>query len=179
MTKSYVIVGRDTRESAFQDPRFTGEYQSPTRAPAISESKPLMRIHLHSTEAAGMQIESTAGLQELQGFEARSHTHVGISGGSVVKYPPAMRETIYDSGDAGSIPGSGRFPWRREWQPTPVFLPKKSHGQGSLTGYSPWGRRVRHDLATKLPHTHIHPSSVPWFYQWYHDPFACAYQILP
>ena len=27
-------------------------------------------------------------------------------------------------------------PWRRKWQPTPVFLPKESHGQGSLAGYS-------------------------------------------
>ena len=40
--------------------------------------------------------------------------------------------------------------WRRKWQPTPVFLPGKSHGQRSLVGYSPWGhKRVRHDLATK------------------------------
>ena len=31
--------------------------------------------------------------------------------------------------------------WRREWQPTPVFLPGKSHGQGSLAGYTPWGRK--------------------------------------
>ena len=31
------------------------------------------------------------------------------------------------------------FPWRREWQPTPVFLPGESHGQRSLAGYSPWG----------------------------------------
>ena len=30
-------------------------------------------------------------------------------------------------------------PWRREWLPTPVFLPKESHGQRSLAGYSPWG----------------------------------------
>ena len=37
------------------------------------------------------------------------------------------------------VPGSGRFPWRREWQPTPVFLPGESHGQRSLVGYSPWG----------------------------------------
>ena len=29
--------------------------------------------------------------------------------------------------------------WRRKWQPTPVFLPGKSHGQRSLVGYSPWG----------------------------------------
>ena len=40
--------------------------------------------------------------------------------------------------------------WRREWQPTPVFSPGKSHGQNSLEGYSPWvGKRVGHDLATK------------------------------
>ena len=31
--------------------------------------------------------------------------------------------------------------WRREWQSTPVFLPGKSHGQRSLVGYSPWGRK--------------------------------------
>ena len=29
--------------------------------------------------------------------------------------------------------------WRREWQPTPVFLPRKFHGQSSLEGYSLWG----------------------------------------
>ena len=31
--------------------------------------------------------------------------------------------------------------WRRAWQPTPVFLPGKSHGQRSLTGCSPWGHK--------------------------------------
>ena len=34
--------------------------------------------------------------------------------------------------------------WRRKWQPTPIFLPGQSHGQRSLTGYSPWG----YDLVT-------------------------------
>ena len=34
-----------------------------------------------------------------------------------------------------------RFPlWRRQWHPTPVLLPGKSHGQRSLVGYSLWGR---------------------------------------
>ena len=33
----------------------------------------------------------------------------------------------------------GRIPWDRKWQPTPVFLPKKFHGQRTLVGYSPWG----------------------------------------
>ena len=44
----------------------------------------------------------------------------------------------------------GKIPWSRKWQPTPVFLPWKSHGQSSQEGYSPWGRkRVGHELATK------------------------------
>ena len=36
-------------------------------------------------------------------------------------------------------PWVGKIPWRREWQPTPVFLPGKFHGQRSLAGYSPQG----------------------------------------
>ena len=43
------------------------------------------------------------------------------------------------AGDAGSIPGSGKIPWRRKWQPTPVFVPGEFHGPRSLAGYSPWG----------------------------------------
>jgi len=39
----------------------------------------------------------------------------------------------------GFDPWIGKMPWRRKWQPTPVFWPGESHGQGSLAGYSPWG----------------------------------------
>ena len=35
----------------------------------------------------------------------------------------------------------GKIPWRREWLPTPVFLPREFHGQRSLAGYSPWGHK--------------------------------------
>ena len=45
---------------------------------------------------------------------------------------PAMRRP-------GSDPWVGKVSWRREWQPTPVFLPGEFHGQRSLVGYSPWG----------------------------------------
>ena len=42
------------------------------------------------------------------------------------------------------------IPWSRKWQPTPMFVPGKSHEQRSLVGYSPWGRkRVGHDLVIK------------------------------
>ena len=39
----------------------------------------------------------------------------------------------------GFNPWVGKIPWRRKWQPTPVFLSKKSHGQRSPVGYSPLG----------------------------------------
>ena len=70
---------------------------------------------------------------------------MGFPGGSVVKNPPA------NAGDAGSIPGSGRsLGGRKKWQPTPVFLPGKAHGQRSLVGYSQWGRKeLGHILGTK------------------------------
>ena len=45
------------------------------------------------------------------------------------------------------------IPWRREWLPTPVFLPGESHGQRRLEGYSPWNCRIRQDWATKT-HTY-------------------------
>ena len=48
---------------------------------------------------------------------------------------PASTE---DRRDADPVPGS-EDALRRKWQPTPVFFPGESHGQKSLTGYSPWG----------------------------------------
>ena len=49
----------------------------------------------------------------------------------MVKNPPA---------NAGGFDSWLRkIPWRRKWQPTPVFLPGESHGQRSLEGHSPWG----------------------------------------
>ena len=39
----------------------------------------------------------------------------------------------------GFDPQVGKIPWRRKWQPTPVFLPGESHIQRRLVGYSPWG----------------------------------------
>ena len=46
-----------------------------------------------------------------------------------------------------------KIPWRRKWQPTPVFLPGKSHGWRSPVGYHPWGHKESTQLST---HTHKH-----------------------
>ena len=48
-------------------------------------------------------------------------------------------------------------PWRRKWQPTPVFLPGESHGQRSLAGYSPWG----HTQSDTTEHTTACPPPAP------------------
>ena len=60
-----------------------------------------------------------------------------------------------DSGEVGSVPG--KMPWRRKWQPTPVFLPGKFHGQKSLAGCSPWDHKES-DIAGQLS-MHMHTSA--------------------
>ena len=53
----------------------------------------------------------------------------------LVKNLHSMQESTCNAGDPGSISR------RRKWQPTPEFLPGKSHGQRNLVGYSPWGHK--------------------------------------
>ena len=55
-------------------------------------------------------------------------------------------------GRPGFDPWFGKIPWRKEWQPTPVFLPGEFHGQRSLVGYSPWSR-TKSDTTERLTHT--------------------------
>ena len=74
----------------------------------------------------------------------------GFPGGSDGK------KSACNAGDLGSIPGFyswvGKIPWRRAWQPTPVFLPGEFHGQRDLAGYGPWDHK---ELDTIEACTHI------------------------
>ena len=72
----------------------------------------------------------------------------GLPSGSAVKKPPAVQET--------QVQSLGRkIPWRREWLPTPVFLPGESHGQRRLVGYSPEGCKESDTTdATERTRTH-------------------------
>ena len=62
----------------------------------------------------------------------------------------SSKESAYQCKRHGFHPRVKKISWRRKWQPSPVFLPGKSHGQRSLGGYSPWGhKRVGHDFVTE------------------------------
>ena len=52
----------------------------------------------------------------------------------MAKNLPALQGPRFD-------PWVGKIPWRRAWQPTPVFLPGESHGQRRLVDYGPWGHK--------------------------------------
>ena len=70
----------------------------------------------------------------------------------VVKNLPAKAEDVRDM---GLIPGVGKIPWRRAWQPTLVYLPGEHHGQRSLMVYSPQGHKES-DMTKATEHTRTH-----------------------
>ena len=72
----------------------------------------------------------------------------GFPDGSAVKNLPAVQETQETSVQSWVR----KIPWRRAWQPIPVFLPGECHGQRSLAGYSPRGRKEL-DTAERLTTT--------------------------
>ena len=75
------------------------------------------------------------------------------------------KESSCSARDPGLIPGSGRSLGGERsnplQQPTPVFLCGESHGQRSLVGYSPWGRK-EWDTTEQLTHTQNSVTSVPY-----------------
>ena len=70
----------------------------------------------------------------------------------VVKNLPANTGDVRDT--QGFDPWAGKIPWRKKWQPTPVFLSGKSHRWRSPEDYSPWGRKELN--TTERLHFHFH-----------------------
>ena len=66
------------------------------------------------------------------------------------------KESACKAWDPGFDPWVWKIPWRKEWLLTPVFLSGKSHGQRSLAGYSPWGRKEL-DMIERLTLPHPLP----------------------
>ena len=95
----------------------------------------------------------------------------------MIKNPPANAEEVRDM---SLIPGLGN-PWRRKWQPAPVFWPWESYGQRSLVGYSPSG----HKSWTRLRLNHHHwdgallPGGTLLFLVYSRDSIKKDLQVLP
>ena len=86
----------------------------------------------------------------LAGISPHQRSHQGFLLIQLVKHLP---------GNAGDARDVALTSWRRKWQPTPVFLPGKFCGQGSLVSYSAWG--YKESDTTKHTPTHPHPHSPP------------------
>ena len=85
----------------------------------------------------------------LAAFKYRAHAVHCILGASQVALVVQWRRCKRHGFD----PWVGKIPWRREWQPTPVFLPGEPPGQRNLVGYSPWGRKESGQLKRLSMHT--------------------------
>ena len=86
----------------------------------------------------------------------------------------------------GFDPWVRKIPWRRKWQPSPVLLPRESHGQGSLAVYSPCmtSQRVGHDWVMKTTNW-LQWTSNNWLqwtslsYIWVIQPQVCHTHLRP
>jgi len=72
----------------------------------------------------------------------------------------------------GFSPQVGKIPWSMKWQPAPVLLPGKYHGQKSLVSYNPWG--CKESDTTERAHTH----TIHWVYSYYKISLSTASRKL-
>ena len=89
----------------------------------------------------------------------------------MVKSPLANAGDVFD-------PWVGKIPWRRKWQPAPIFVPEKFHGQRSLADYSPWGRKES-DTTETTSHARTqgcggHREPWPWVRSWREGKFCSS-----
>ena len=100
---------------------------------------PCIRDHRPHFSISVIRVRVAIGAEFEDTFKETTYflNKLGFPGGTSCKEPTCQcRRHLRE---AGSIPGSERFPWRRKWQPTAVLLPGESHEQRSLAGYSTWG----------------------------------------
>ena len=109
-----------------------------TQGAGIETGRPVRRCLQKSRWGKwwGLGLESrAAAFYDSDGFHC---ARMVFPGGSSGKEPACQRRRCrrcrFD-------PWGGKIPWRRKWQPTPVFLPGKYQGQRSLKGFSPWDHK--------------------------------------
>jgi len=75
--------------------------------------------------------------------------------------PNLTIQTSYEAAELDEGTCLSNTLWRRKWQPTPVFLPGKFHGQNSLTGtvHGVAKSRIRLSKLTLIKHSNLHPAN--------------------
>ena len=103
-----------------------------------------MPFFFHSILCLGIETEFWGGVKSARDFP-------GSASGKELACQSRRCKTL------GFNPWVKEIPWRRAWQPTPVFLPGESHGQKGLVGYGLWGRK---ESQTWLKRLSMHAKSV-------------------
>ena len=91
-------------------------------------------------------------------MKAKHATSWGFPGGSAGKESTCIVGDCLQCRWPRLNPWVGKIPWRRKWQPTPVFLLGKSHGQWRLPGYRPWDHKSWTPLSNWTTTTIIQPA---------------------
>ena len=95
---------------------------------------------------------------------------LAFPGGSVGKESGCNAGDLPECRRPGFEPSVGRIPLEKDMQPTPVFLPGRSHGQRSLVRYSPWGCKSR----TQTEHLNFH---IPYLYIFHPSPYSSLFYL--
>ena len=99
----------------------------------VPNKKLKLTISARLYQALDKTSNTESGCSHFTTQDLRVNKNSGFPVALVVENLPANAGGMRDIRD----PWLGKIPWRRKWQPTPVFLPGESHGQRSLVGYSP------------------------------------------
>ena len=122
--------------------RDTGSIPRPGRSPGRRNGNPLQYCCLENPMDRGAWRATVHGATKGWTQQATEHT---LSG----------RESTCQCRRHGFDPWVGKIPWRRKWQPTPVFLPGESDGQRSLAGYSPRGHKESETMTASEQQRHV------------------------
>ena len=117
--------------------------------PGIEPRSPTLQADALTSEPPGKpHVVACIKISFLWLHDIPSYIHCGFPAGSDGK------ASACNVGDLGFHPWVRKIPWRRAWQPTPVFLLGESHGRRSLEGYSPGGHKES-DTTERL-RFHVH-----------------------
>ena len=120
------------------------------RSPGRGNGNPLQDPCLeNSMDRRAFELQSTRS----QGLDATEQlTHIDAQ-----RLPKGLscKESACQRGRHRFDPWVRKGPWRRKGQPTPLFLPGKSHGQGSLAGYSPWDCKSQTQLRNQQEERYV------------------------